>query len=310
MRKNRFQINVTTGRLTLPVVILVCLMLWIVSLDSWSDLGTLFIATCTAYIMIEANTAFTLIRTRTTSFVSLFIYLFSIQFFLHAFQLNAFTPIAWIIALFQLFKNYESSHPSGYIFHTFLSLSIGSLFFPQLLFFVPIFFIGTFYLRALNIKSFFASLLGLLVPYWGLFCYAFYTNNIELFNAPIQELVHFEHINYSHFPKHVWISWILITTLQLVCSIHYLTISHQDKTRTRTYMSFLIIIGLYTLLILLMQPHHLNPLLSVQLICTSFLASHLFTLTQNRFSGIFFIVTFVSLITLGIYNLWMQYFNF
>ena len=64
MRINRLQINVATGRFTLPVVILVCLLLWILSLGSYRELFTLLVFALTGYMIIETNIAFTLIRTR------------------------------------------------------------------------------------------------------------------------------------------------------------------------------------------------------------------------------------------------------
>ena len=83
MRESRFQINVATGRMTLPVAILFCLMIWGMSLDSWKDLGTLGITVLTGYLMIETNTAFSLIRTRTSLPVSIYWCLFSALVFLH-----------------------------------------------------------------------------------------------------------------------------------------------------------------------------------------------------------------------------------
>ena len=307
---NRLQTSIATGRFTLPVVTLICLMLWIISLDSWRDLGTLFIVICTGYLMIEFNTAFTLIRTRTTLFVSLFLYLFSSLFFLHDFQLNSFIPLAFILALYQLCSSYESPHASSYLFHAFLFLSIGSLCFPPLFYLIPLVVLGAFSFQALSIKSFFAGLLGIIAPYWILFCYAFFVDQMSLFYGPVHELVNFKTIDYSCIPVNVWISWGYVTLLQLIGSVHYLMVAYQDKTRPRSYMTFLMVAGCYILCVVLLQPHHLYPFLSVQLIFTSFLMTHLFTLTRNRFSGIFFIVTFVSMIALTCYNLWMLLFNF
>ena len=54
MRENRLQINVATGRMTLPVAVLFCLLIWIIGLDSWSELGTLATVALTGYLMIEA----------------------------------------------------------------------------------------------------------------------------------------------------------------------------------------------------------------------------------------------------------------
>lgn len=310
MKEYQFQINVATGRMTLPVAVLCCLFVWIMTLNDWTNLATLVITILTGYLMIEANTAFSLIRTRTTLLGSIYGYLFSALLFLHPFHWDRLTPLAFLLAVIQLFRSYESQHASNHLFHTSFFLALGSMAFPQLLFFVPLFLFSTFNFRSLNLKSFFAGLLGIIAPYWLLFGYAFWNEELSLFLNPLKELLHFQSIDYSLIPLYIWISWGFVSILQLISSIHYFQVSYQDKTRTRIYLFFFIAAGCWTTLITLLQPQHLVPLLPVQLICTSFLTTHLFTLTRNRFSGIFFITTFVSIIAIACYNLWMQFYNF
>lgn len=306
---NKFQIDIATGRLTLPVVILICLFLWGVSIHSWTGLASILICALTGYIMIEMNTAFTLIRTRTTLHVSFYWFLTAACLFLHPFHTDNLIPLTFIITLFQLFRSYESGQASGSIFHAFFFTGLGSIFFPQLLYFVPLYYIGMVSFRSLSAKTFFAGLIGLLTPYWFLFSYAFYYDKMELFYSPLQALVHFPPVSYGALPPNELINCGVITLLSLICSVHYFLVSYLDKTRTRLFVSFLIAVEAWIYLLGILQPQHFNALLQLQLIICSILTGHLFTLTRNRFSGIFFIVTFVILITLAIYNLWMQFFN-
>ena len=118
---NKLQTEIATGRLTLPVVILICLFLWGVSIHSWNELISFISCALTGYMMIEINTAFTLIRTRTMLHVSLFGFIISACMFLHPFHISNLVPPAFIIALFQLFRSYESGQASGNIFHSFFS---------------------------------------------------------------------------------------------------------------------------------------------------------------------------------------------
>jgi hypothetical protein len=106
------------------------------------------------------------------------------------------------------------------------------------------------------------------------------------------------------------LSWGIIALLLVIGSIHYWQVAYMDKTRIRIYHFFLSFVGLFALLFCVLQPLFLHELMQIQLICASFLMGHLFTLTRNRFSGILFIVTFVVLILLSLYNLWMQFFSF
>ena len=287
---NKFQLDIATGRLTLPVVILLSLFLWIISIQSWAELGSLAIIAATGYLMIEMNTAFSLIRTRTAFPVCIYWYSMASLFFLHPFDWTQFVPLLFILAVYQLFNSYESSSAPSWIYHSFLFIGIASLAFPQILYFAPIFLISTISFRSLSGKALFASLLGLATPYWFLLGHAFYHDQMHLFYAPFQELCQFYPISYQTIPNHVLFSWGFITGLLLITGFHYLLVSYQDKTRTRIYLSFMLAISICTAVFIALQPQHIYTLFPIQLIGTSFLAAHLFTLTRNRFSNIFFLV--------------------
>lgn len=310
MRESRFQIDTATGRFTLPVVILVCLILWALTGKKWSDLESMAVIAMTGYLMIEANTAFTLIRTRSSFHVSIYFYLATALFFLHPFEWTNLLPLIFLMIVYQLFLSYESHTATTSIFHAFFFTSVGSLIFPQFIYFVPLFLGSMVSFRSISSKSILAGLMGLLTPYWLFFGYAFLFGKMPLFITPLQESIQFYHIDYTKILLQEWFSWGVITILFIISGGHYLHVAYQDKTRTRIFLTFLVIAGAWTTIFCVLQPIHLHKLILIQLVCTSFLCGHLFSLTRNRFSGIFFIVTFITIILLSAYNLWMQFFNF
>ena len=310
MNLNRFQIQVATGRLTLPVVILICLLLWGITFQEWKDCIYLAITAIIGYMMIEINTAFTLIRTRTTMPVCIFWIIATSLFFLHPLEWKNLVPLAFLLSVYQLFRSYESSSPAIPIYHAFFFISLGSLVFPTFIYFSPILWGSMIPFRSLSGKSLLASLLGIITPYWFLFGYCFYFDQMPLFLAPLQEMILFYPIECGHLTTSEIASWGTITLLLIISGFHYWQMSYMDKTRTRIYHSFLVIVGLYVTLWSILQPNYMRELMVIDLICASFLSGHLFTLTRNRFSGIFFIVTFITIILLTIFNLWMQFFNF
>ena len=305
----RLQTEVATGRFTLPVVILVCLLLWGVSYQEWNELFSLLITLFIGYIFIGTNTAFNLIRTRTTMPVCIYWLITTALFFLHPFDWSNFVPLVFVLAIYQHFLSYESPSFPFPIFHTFLFVSLGSLAFPQLLFITPLLWISMIPFRSMSWKNFWASLIGLMTPYWFLFGYAFFFEEMHLFLTPLKEAVHLYPIDFSHLTINELASWGFITLLLMICGFHYWQIAFKDRTRTRINHSFLVIAGFWTTILSILQPVHLCQWMSIQLVCMAFLSGHLFTLTRNRFSGILFIVTFVLYILLMSFNLWMQYFN-
>jgi len=304
-----FQIQIATGRLTLPAIILICILLWGFTLNGWNEVGYLGIVALTGYLMIEANTIFTLIRTRTSLPVSIYWLLATTLFFLHDFQWEDCVSLAFLMTIIQLFHSFESTNPVTPIYNTFLILSTCSLFFAPVIYYVPLFFISMIPFRAFTLKSFGACILGLLTPYWFLFGYALWEEQIQLFTAPLKRIVTFASINYDNLPTNELVSWIFISLFLAVNGIHYFLTAYKEKTRTRIYHFFLVYAGWWTILLTLLMPQHIHVWMSIQCICAAFLGGNLFTLTRNRFSGFFFIVTFVTLISLTVYNLWTQFFN-
>ena len=298
-----------TGRFTLPVVILICLLLWGSTFQEWNELISLGVTVIIGYVFIETNTTFNLIRTRTSMPVCLYWLIATALFFLHPFEWTNLVPLVFILATYQLFHSYESVSSSPFIFHSFLFIGLGSIAFPQLLYMVPMLWGSMIPFRAISIKSFLASIIGLMTPYWFIFGYALYFNEMHILLTPLREAAHLYPIDYSHLTLPEIASWGFITLLLIISGFHYWQISYMDKTRTRIYHSYLAIAGFWATLLSILQPVHWCEWLSIQLICTAFLCGHLFSLTRNRFSGIFFIVTFVLYILLMSFNLWMQFFN-
>lgn len=306
---DQIQINVAKGRFTFPLAICSCLLLRLLTASGWEDCLSLLACAFTAYALIETNTAFTLIRTRTTLDVSLYIFLSTLTTFF-----TPYSPTLWVVPLlllahFALFRSYESHDGSSSIFHAFLFLSIGSLLFPPLLWLSPLLFIGMGCFRSFHARSFFAAWIGLAVPYWFSFGYHFLTHNLEPFYRQVEALTTWEPLHYSRLGFPVLLFGAVILLMTALSSIHYLLVSYQDKTRTRLFLSYLV--GLEALLTLfgMLQPTRFEVALQLLLLPSSVLTAHLFTLTRNRFSGIYFLCTFAGLIILTLLFVWMQFFN-
>lgn len=137
---------------------------------------------------------------------------------------------------FPIIQQLRISLSGGKYIPRFLFIGLGSLLFPQLLYFVPLFYLGMISFRSLSLKSFFAGLTGLCVPYWLFFGYAFYYDKMNLFYHPLQELIHFQPISYGTLGMDRIISCGIITLISLVSSVHYFHVSYLDKVRTRIFL--------------------------------------------------------------------------
>ena len=98
--RNRFQYQVATGRLTLPVAAILTLIVWTLSsVHDWLSISSLLAYGLTSYLLIETETKFVLIRTRTTLPAVLFLLLYAAMPFLHETSLTCILPVLFILML-------------------------------------------------------------------------------------------------------------------------------------------------------------------------------------------------------------------
>ena len=255
------------------------------------------------YFLIGLNNAFAIIRMRASVQTAIYFLLISVCPTMHILYAGDLVAVTFLIALYFLFKSYQQSKSASYLFHAFVFIGMGSLLFPQLIFFVPVFWIGAYSFQSLHPKSFFASLIGWSVPYWFLLGYAYLSGHMDLFYQPFLELVNFRSILFGFRPWELaTIGYILL--LYMVSSSHCLIAGYEDKIRTRSYLHFLIFLNFCIFVYIGLQPALYPHLFSLLLIGTSILIGHLFVLTNSRSSNLFFIIMLVGLFTLFGFNLW------
>ena len=329
MIRKRFQGKVATGKVTLPVAVVLSILLWIgaglietVSISKtdylleqellkWVSTGFLnsllsFVsyALC-GYLLIEFNNAYSVIRVRTSLHVSLYILLVAAFPFLHTLSNGCIPGILLMLSIYFLFRGYQRHEPVGCIYHSMLFIGLGSLLFPQLLFFVPVLLLGAYNFKALTLRTFFAGLIGVSVPYWFLLGHAFFYGEMSLFYAPFIELCSFRPIDYSSIGLPLVVSVLFIVFLLIVSSVHYMLTSYQDKIRVRSYLNFFIYFSAFIIAFLCLQPQHIAVFLSLLLPIMAFLGGHLFALSNTKVSNLFFIFSVILLIAVTYFNLWM-----
>lgn len=310
--KRRFQNIVTTGRFTLPVAALLSVGCWLLAyfLLPPATSGAGYVSTVLGfllysligYLLIWFNNMFAIIRVRASVQTSIYGLLIAVCPELHTVVASDVATLCLLAALFLLFRSYRKEHTAGMLFHAFVCIGLGSLLFPQLMFFIPLLWIGAYSFQSLTPKSFFASVVGWFLPYWILLSYAFCSDRMELFYRPFQELATFTPIGFDYLPW-VWGMSGYSLLLYLVSTAHCLAVSYEDKIQTRSYLQFLIQFSLYTFIYMALQPLMAVRLLPLLFIGISILSGHLFALTGNRASNLFFILMLIGLPALFVFNL-------
>ncbi|WP_333699041.1 hypothetical protein [Bacteroides congonensis] len=333
MRNKKLQNQVTAGRFTLPVVILICTLCWVSTYFLFPDLMTaptqenlssfwqsardfllpgwaerivsFLVYAVIGYFLIELNNQFGIIRMRASMQTAIYFLLVTACPEMHLLYAGDIAALAFLISIYFLFKSYQQSRAAGYLFYSFLFIGAGSILFPQLTVLSVLWLFEAYRFQALTPRSFCGALLGWLLPYWMLFGHAFFYNEMELFYRPFIELTTFGDV----FNLQILQTWELavlgyLLVLFIVSAVHCIAAGFEDKIRTRAYLQFLIDLTIFLFLLIAIQPNYCSDLLPLLMISCSILIGHFFVLTNSKSSNVFFIVSLVSLILLFAFNIW------
>ena len=82
----------------------------------------------------------------------------------------------------------------------------------------------------------------------------------------------------------------------------------KDKVQTRIMLTSIFWMGVWTFLLILLQPRYLNALLPAAAVSTAVLGGHLFALSFGRVVRIVFYSTITLLVLLLVFNQWIHLF--
>ena len=309
--RNRFQYHIATGRLTLPVAIILSVILWIIGFNDKMEAVSFLIGGLVTYLLVELNTSFALIRSRSSLPSALFAVLYSASLFLHEYGKGE----CWILLLFMgslycLLRSYESKNAPAYIFHAFLWLAIASLIKPGIILSAPLLLI-TMSLRALSTQTFFAGIIGLCTPYWIITGYDIYSDSSPMIYTWFDNILKWDIDTYRNIPLQHLITTGCVLLLSAVSGIYSITTSQSDKVKNRIIISAINTIGIYETILIIAQPVMLKSVLPIIITMCALLYGYIMIQKSNRFTYIFMIVSFVVTALMAVYNIMSHFaFNF
>lgn len=251
-----------------------------------------------AYMMVELNNAYALLRVRSRMVSTVFMALTCTMTFLFHSLTGGLVQVFTIASLLLLLSTYQSQESLGRIFYAFLLLGFVSMLSVQTLLLVPLLWLlmGT-QLQSLSWRGLMASLIGLATPYW--FVSVWFACQLDF--TPLAHhflsLATFEPLPsaYAALTAAHWLTFMLTAVLTVTGVVHFWNNSIDEKIRTRQNYGLFTWMSGACLLLTALQPQHFDPLMRVAVICASPLVAHFLTLTSSRITGIaFFVITAVT----------------
>lgn len=259
-----------------------------------------------ALLMVELNNRNALIRVYSRMVAAAYIVLTCAACSSFADIASAVIPLCAIASFLTLFNSYQDKGAAAWVFYSFLFLGIASMADVTMLFYVPLlWFLMLYSLASMSGRTFMASIIGLLTPYWFAIPYFLFT---EDFATPI---AHFSSIA-SWAPLHdismlgighaATLSLILI--LALTGIIHYQRTRFNDKIRNRMLFDcFMLTVG-YTVALIVAEPRHLDALTRLLIVSTSPLIAHFIALTSTKITNAAFLAIMAACVAVTLLNLY------
>lgn len=302
----RAQNRIAESRATLPWTAVICLLIWLVggviTRGWWLQMG---VAALAMLMMALLNNVNALIRIYSRMISCSFIVLMTMTAYLWP-QLSAgMAALAVTTFYLLLFQTYQDKRAMGMIFYAYAMLGIGSIFWVQLLWLVPLFWI----LMATNIlafsgRTFFASILGLVLPYWFLGGYYFLTGQITMLGAHFADILNVGPLfALGLLDLHHFVTIGFVFLLGILGMVHFLRNSYKDKIRIRMYYEAFIVIELVLMAAIIVFPKMADPLMALLIATTAPLIGHFLALTHTKVTNITFFVILAIVAALTLYNI-------
>jgi hypothetical protein len=301
------------SRLTLPVTVLYGLVIWFISgviqHQWWIQMACYVLAT---YLMILLNNFNALIRVYSRAITSAFIILSCVASFLFPSLEGGIVTVGFVASLLTIFATYQNREATGWIYYTFLILGLASVAKVHLLMLIPIYWILMIFLSSISLRTFIASLLGLLTPYWFWITAVLivYKGNFGSFTShflPLTEVDFF--YSYDSIPLSHYLTYAFLVILTITGIIHFLRTSYNDKIRTRQLYYSIMFFDIVVLILLPLFPQYDDLLLRPAIILTSPLIGHFIALTNTKITNIAFYIILITALLLTGFNLWTSSFT-
>lgn len=208
---------------------------------------------------------------------------------------NILVPVI-LLSIALLYSTYQNIRPQNQAFTFSLLITAGFLFWTPLIFFLPIFWIGLYQTRALNSKTFFASIIGIITVIWLFYGGHFIWNYPLSFDKIFKTAgtIHWLH-DEGEFSQLLY----LLPTIAIgfIAGISSLYKHYSDKICTRVYNEFINVLSVCTTIFIglnISEFYNFLPFLNVYV---AIQASHLFNnITNKVMVYLFYIIIFIYLL--------------
>lgn len=303
----RTQNRIAESRWALPIcaayTLLICIISGLFVEGIWVQLALTAVATL---LMVELNNRNSLIRIYSRMVSCSFLVLTMMTPHKIESTDGCIVSVCFVAFHLALFHAYQDKKATGYVLWAFTAIGIASTVWIQILLFVPVLWVltGTNIL-ALSMRTFVASIMGILLPYWFISAYYIYMGDITPLVNHVVAIAEFgQPFEFYNCSINDILPLGFIALLAITGSIHFLRTSYMDKIRTRMIYEMFITMTIVTMVLIILQPQHANIATHMLIISTAPLIGHFLALTSTKITNIASLTFMAIALVITALNLW------
>jgi hypothetical protein len=286
------------GASATPLWAIVCRLL---AAKPLACLSGVLLAVGGAFLIHRANYMLAIIREKTL--MPFFLYLLLVSSNPDFLPLNSVSPALFCLipAFYQLLTSWHNSGSVRNAFNAAFFIGLGSLFQVHVLCLLPVFWWGMYNFKALNWRTFLASLTGAGLMYWFLLGWCVWNSVYAPLTEPFAALLKPAFPAPGNLPRPAdWLYVLYVLFLTLAATVNIFLHENEENLRTRQFLYFLIILFWASFGLFLLYRQWSAGLMGLVYMPVSILLSHFFTVNAGRKMSRLYYVLFTLFIVLSL----------
>ena len=251
----------------------------------------LYLLSC--YLLFRTIGEYQLYNARTHFPTGLFFAFVAGAPFLMPLQAGSISLVIILIALYVLMSTYQRHDAISEYLIGFSFLSLASILFPKWLFLVPFLLIGGSMMQSLTPRTFMATLIGLIIPYWISAGILFLFDKLDLFVVPFQQLIQFNAISYTNMTLNEITAAGLLIFLAIPSFVLFPSTLFTIKEKARVSYQYLLLVFIATFILALLQPNLFVDLLPLLITIACLFVTQMLISSKSRMGGIYILLLLI-----------------
>ncbi|MGV8091865.1 MAG: hypothetical protein AB2L24_08385 [Mangrovibacterium sp.] len=249
-----------------------------------------------SFMILHLNTVYAFIQIRTFLPSNIFVLIVSGLVSLHTLHPVFFGTFFLLICIDSLFNITENEKANPNSFNPGFYLSVGSLFYLNLIFYLPVVWVAFLLLRKKREwRDFVMSLIGMALPWLFAFSWYFMTDSVDELRTVITQNLFTSNLFFQgSVTFQIYLAFLTITTLW--CSFFLIGQYDAKKSSTRKYFKIFFVIFAISIMLFFLIPAASQEILVIMAVPLTFLFSNYLISMKSQFLGNLFILVFLGLI--------------